>query len=187
MALGAYRRFAQGRPSAAPWDRARLKILMEQAPNRQSRVTLSEQTDALGLPKARVDWQLTELDRHTTRAMTGIMDSELRRLGLARLRGPGWLDDEDWTTHFEEGCHHMGTTRMSTDPRTGVVDADGRVHGTTGLYASGSSVFPTGGYANPTLTIVALALRLADHVKVALAETSRVDAVHPRHDHRPAR
>lgn len=176
VALGAYRRFVQGRPSTAPWDRAQLKILVEQAPHRDSRVTLSEQPDALGLPKARVDWRLTELDRHTTRSMTGIMDSELRRLGLARLRGPEWLDDDDWTDHVEEGCHHMGTTRMSTDPRSGVVDADCGVHGVAGLYACGSSVFPTGGYANPTLTIVALALRLADHVKITLARGARVNA-----------
>lgn len=168
VAVAGYRRFALGRPSAARLHRARLKILMEQAPNPESRVTLSTGRDVLGLPQARVDWRLTDLDRHTTRAMTGILDMELRRLGLARARGTDWLDGDDWTGHVEEACHHMGTTRMSADPRSGVVDADGRVHGTDGLYACGSSVFPTGGYANPTLTIVALALRLADHLKATL-------------------
>ncbi len=61
--------------------------------------------------------------------------------------------------------HHMGTTRMSDDPKTGVVDADCRVHGLSNLYIAGSSVFPTSGYANPTLTIVALALRLGDELR----------------------
>ena len=62
----------------------------------------------------------------------------------------------------------MGTTRMSADPAQGVVDADCRVHGMANLYVAGSSVFPTCGSANPTLTIVALALRLAAHLKGTL-------------------
>jgi choline dehydrogenase-like flavoprotein len=65
------------------------------------------------------------------------------------------------------GKHHMGTTRMHVDPKQGVVDPDCRVHGVGNLFIAGSSVFPTGGYANPTLTIVALAIRLADHLKSA--------------------
>ena len=69
---------------------------------------------------------------------------------------------------LEGGKHHMGTTRMHRDPRHGVVDADCRVHGLANLFVAGSSVFPTGGYVNPTLTLVALALRLADHLKVVL-------------------
>ena len=67
------------------------------------------------------------------------------------------------------GNHHLGTTRMASDPKAGVVDADCRVHGVANLYIAGSSVFPTGGCANPTLTIVALALRLADYIKARLA------------------
>jgi choline dehydrogenase-like flavoprotein len=66
------------------------------------------------------------------------------------------------------GKHHIGTTRMHADPKQGVVDPDCRIHGLANLYVAGSSVFPTSGYANPTLTIVALALRLADHLKVRL-------------------
>ena len=168
-----FRRFALGRPTAGPLERARLKILFEQAPNPASRVTLSSEVDALGVPKARVDWRLTEADRHTAQVWTGLLDAEFRRLGVARLGAVerlGALDrlaGPDWAAGYEEACHHMGTTRMSTAPRTGVVDADGQVHGVPGLYASGSSVFPTGGYANPTLTIVALALRLADHLRHA--------------------
>jgi len=65
---------------------------------------------------------------------------------------------------IESSCHHIGTTRMHPDPKQGVVDQNCRVHGISNLHVAGSSVFPTSGHANPTLTIVALALRLADHL-----------------------
>jgi choline dehydrogenase-like flavoprotein len=77
-------------------------------------------------------------------------------------------DDSGWPSCMTGGKHHIGTTRMHTDPAQGVVDADCRVHDLTNLFVAGSSVFPTGGYANPTLTIVALAVRLADHLKERL-------------------
>jgi choline dehydrogenase-like flavoprotein len=164
VAITGFRRFALGRPSVEPVDRTRVKILIEQAPNSASRVYLSTERDELGLAKACVDWRLSELERHTARVVTEILDDELRRLRLGRLTGTEWLDGDDWRSGFEDAYHPMGTTRMSTDPTKGVVDADCRVHGVPGLYVCGSSVFPTGGYANPTLTIVALALRLADHL-----------------------
>ncbi|MDN5931184.1 MAG: GMC family oxidoreductase [Pseudonocardia sp.] len=165
VARAGFRRFAQGRPSAGPVERARLKILAEQSPNPDSRVTLSAERDVLGLPTARVDWRMTERERRTMQVMTAVLDRELRRLGLARLRGHDRLRGPDWQIGFEEACHHMGTTRMSATADTGVVDVDCRVHGVDGLYVCGSSVFPTSGYANPTLTIVAIALRLADHLR----------------------
>jgi choline dehydrogenase-like flavoprotein len=110
------------------------------------------------------------LDRRTAETMTRTVDAELRRLGLARLRVADWLvnDGEDWVRNFSETCHHMGTTRMANDPKKGVVDSDCQVHGVAGLYIGGSSVFPTSGYANPTLTIIALTLRLADHLKTTV-------------------
>jgi choline dehydrogenase-like flavoprotein len=175
VGVAAFRRFAQGRPSPVPLTGGRLKILLEQAPNRESRVTLADEVDALGVPRARVDWRLTELDRRTARVFTRTLDQEFRRVGLARLRDLDRFDGDGWTDGVEEACHHMGTTRMSTDPREGVVDADCRVHGVSGLYVSGSSVLPAGGYANPTLTIVALALRLADHL--AATPAPRRDAL----------
>ena len=67
------------------------------------------------------------------------------------------------------GNHHLGTTRMSDDPKQGVVDADGQVHGVGNLYVAGSSVFPTYGASNPTLNLMALTLRLADHLKKVMA------------------
>ncbi len=159
-----WRRFVHGRPSAVPLDRIRLKILLEQAPRHDSRISLSSERDALGIPRASVDWRLSEAERRTARVFTDALDGELRRLGLGRLASTEWLDGDDWASGFEDAYHPIGTTRMSTDPARGVVDRDCRVHGVEGLYVSGSSVFPTSGYANPTLTIVALALRLAHHL-----------------------
>ena len=92
---------------------------------------------------------------------------ELARLKLGRIKIEEWLlaGEDVWPNWIWSGCHHMGTTRMSDDPGSGVVDRDCRVHGVTNLYVAGSSVFPTGGYVTPTFTIVALALRMADHIK----------------------
>jgi len=113
----------------------------------------------------------------------------MRRLGLGEVEPADWLGDPHrrWTTdplisaHPIGGYHHIGTTRMSADPRHGVTDDRGRVHGIANLHVAGSSLFPTSGWANPTLTIVALALRTADaiaHRGVASPVTERelVDA-----------
>ena len=75
-----------------------------------------------------------------------------------------WVSDELISAHPIGGFHHMGTTRMASDPRRGVADGWGRVHGLPNLHIAGSSLFPTGGWANPTLTILALALRSADRI-----------------------
>lgn len=147
-----------------------LLAMGEQAPNRDSRVTLSRRRDRLGMPKVRLDWRLTELDHRSILRAQDILDEELR------LAGVGSISHKSGQERFVEPMvrgfwHHIGTTRMHEDPRQGVTDADGRVHGVSNLYVAGSSLFPTGGYANPTLTIVALALRLADHLRGRL--TSR--------------
>jgi hypothetical protein len=140
----------------------------EQQPNRDSRVTLSDRRDALGLPMTRLDWRLTAADKASLRRNLRALGAEFAAAGIGRLHltlpeGDSWPDD------LTGGNHHMGTTRMAADPRQGVVDADCRVHGIDNLYVAGSSVFPTCGAANPTLTIVALALRLADHLRERLS------------------
>jgi len=147
-------------------ERFHLEIHCEQAPNPDSRVVLSEEVDALGLRKINLDWRLTDAERRSIEVLTRTVASEFGRLGLARLRQSEWLaSGGDWAdSEVEGGYHHMGTTRMADDPTRGVVDRDCKVHGVENLYIAGSSVFPTGGWANPTLTIVALALRLADHL-----------------------
>lgn len=155
-------RFAAQRLSSAPPAAFRLEAMSEQAPNPQSRVTLGTTLDPHGQPAARLEWRTGELDRRSIRGAQGLLDEALRRAGLGRLEGR--LGEEHPPAVFNGQWHHLGTTRMHVDPRQGVVDADGRVHGVRNLYLAGGSVFPTGGYANPTLTIVALALRLADHL-----------------------
>jgi choline dehydrogenase-like flavoprotein len=144
----------------------------EQAPNPESRVLLSSERDALGQQRANLDWRLAAIDKHTAKVMAQVIDSEFRRLDLGTVVASEWLDDPSpqWPVdptvgnHPIANYHQMGGTRMSADPAQGVVDADCRVHGYANLYVAGSSVFTTSGWANPTLTIAALALRLADHL-----------------------
>jgi choline dehydrogenase-like flavoprotein len=156
-------------------------VRAEQAPNPASRILLSEERDALGVPRANLSWQLTALDKHTVAVLADVLSRELERLGIGRMPKSDWLEadslqwplDQTVGNHPIGGYHHMGTTRMSTHRQTGVVDADCKVHGYHNLYIAGSSVFATGGWANPNLTILALALRLADHVVAKLRTTAR--------------
>ncbi len=142
----------------------------EQVPNPDSRVLLGPERDALGLNRVNLDWRLTSLDKYSLRRSMEIIGEELGRAGVGRLRIDDWVLSDDLSTFPGTGAwHHAGGTRMSADPKTGVVDKDCRMHGVANLYIAGGSVFPTGGIANPTLTIVALAIRLADHVKALMA------------------
>ncbi|HYG29335.1 MAG TPA: GMC family oxidoreductase [Allosphingosinicella sp.] len=159
-----------------------LLVRAEQAPNRDSRVTLGGERDALGLPRARLDWRLSPLDVHSVAVLVETLRDELARLALGRVEAADWLSDPKggWRTdplvssHPIGGYHHMGTTRMAEDPHRGVTDGRTRVHGIGNLYVAGSSLFPTSGWANPTLTIVALALRTADEVSRALGRPAAV-------------
>jgi choline dehydrogenase-like flavoprotein len=146
-----------------------LRVQAEQAPNPGSRVTLGTRRDRFGLPVARVDWRPAPSDRASIRASQKAVDTALRAAGLGHVEF--MLGDEHPPMLMEGNFHHLGATRMHTDPARGVVDADCRVHGVRNLYVAGSSVFPTYGCSNPTLTVVALALRLADHLKKRLAGT----------------
>ncbi len=160
-------RHAAGRSKRFRFDSVRLQVRIEQEPNPDSRVTLAGTTDAFGQRQAHVHWSLTERDKHTMRVAAEVFDAELRRLGLGKLEMAAWLgaDRRGWPPDMAGGHHHMGTTRMADDPRTGVVDADCRAHSLDNLYIAGSSVFPTAGYANPTMTLLALAFRLAAHLR----------------------
>ncbi|MGF1515466.1 MAG: GMC oxidoreductase [Elainellaceae cyanobacterium] len=150
-------------------------VMAEQAPNPISRIMLSPEKDRLGLHRVRLDWRLSALDRRTAVRMPQIIQEEIRRgkLGEVKIhlteRDVAWpeFDTHKGPAHptLVGGWHFMGTTRMHSDPKQGVVDADCRVHGLSNLYIASSSLFPTVGYANPTLTVIALALRLADHVE----------------------
>ena len=139
-----------------------LETVVEPTPLPDSRVTLGRERDALGLPRVRVDWRLGELEKRTIRRTQEIVGAELTRIGAGRIMVDAPRSGEAWPETLKGCWHQMGTTRMHTDPRRGVVDADGRVHGMQNLFIAGSSVFPTCGSDMPTITIVALALRLAE-------------------------
>jgi choline dehydrogenase-like flavoprotein len=152
-----------------PVDNLLVTARFEQVPNPDSRVTLSDEPDDLGVPRAVLDWRLTDADRHNVRRAMEVLGAEIGRAGVGRLRIMFEEEGSDWPQDLVGGYHLMGTTRMHADPTQGVVDADCRVHGTSNVFVAGSSVFPTGGSGNPTMLIVALALRLADHLKAVIA------------------
>jgi choline dehydrogenase-like flavoprotein len=144
----------------------RFQAIVEPAPNPDSRVMLSQQRDQLGMNRVKVDWRLGSLVRRTFDRTLAIVAEELNRAGVADVVLDPPIENGEWPKTFEEeGCfHHMGTTRMHDSPTFGVVDRNCRVHGISNLYVAGSSVFPTAGGNFPTMTIVALALRLSDHL-----------------------
>lgn len=155
----------RGRPTV-PSDHVALVGYFEQAPNADSRVVLGTALDALGQRRVRVDWQLTALDRHSYRTATLLFGNALAAACNGRFVPERWLlGDDDVPAQVHGTSHHIGTTRMAEDPRDGVVDRNCKVHGIDNLHIAGSSVFPIGGWAFPTFTIVALALRLAAHLQ----------------------
>jgi choline dehydrogenase-like flavoprotein len=134
----------------------------EQAPNPANRVTLSDKRDRLGSPATCLNVRWTDFERDSVRRSQAILGEQLGQFGSLQI-------DELEGNVSPSSHHNMGTTRMHDDPRQGVVDADCRVHGIANLFMAGGSVFPTGGFANPTLTIAALSIRLADRIKATLA------------------
>jgi len=147
-----------------------LESKSEQSPNPDSRILLQQDRDPFGLQRIALDWRTQPLDRHTVIRGEEIIEEELRRLNIGTLEPLTAEEKIGWPgSGLEGGWHQLGTTRMSDDPRRGVVDRHGRVHGMANLYMTGGSVFPTVGAGPPTLTIVALALRLADRLRRAPA------------------
>jgi choline dehydrogenase-like flavoprotein len=145
-----------------------VELQSETAPNRDSRLTLTEQVDALGTPRVRLEWKLSTQDLDSFQRVRAHLLRGLGKCGVTTRKFQHDLDADGWPVAVAASSHHMGTTRMSQNPQLGVVDADCRIHGISNVYVAGSSVFPTCGMANPTLTIVALAIRLADHIKQVL-------------------
>jgi choline dehydrogenase-like flavoprotein len=168
--IGAAARQSAGALAAAGTNTWMLSTRIEQAPNPNSRVTLDTEKDALGMPRATLHWELTALEKHSTRMIYEIIGNQVGASGIARLQLMEHLQNPDpndntWPDFTSGGWHHMGTTRMSDDPATGVVDPNQKMHGIDNLYIAGASVFVTASAPNPTLTITALSLRLSDHLK----------------------
>jgi len=189
LAYRAHRRLVAGRPQLAPslkvWPRSRLLDtlgvgpisgwsrrrrqprgfdvyhVIEQAPDPERRVTLSSRCDEFGYPLARLHWFVGERELESADSAEETLRQSLARAGIGTLRtGRDLAASVHPTAH-----HHLGTTRMHADPRLGVVDPEGRVHGAPNLFVTGGSVFPRSGFVNPTLTVVALALRLAAYLR----------------------
>jgi choline dehydrogenase-like flavoprotein len=134
----------------------------EQIPNPQSRVYLGEMRDRLNMPRLVLDWRIQQEETRSLLRLHALVDKYLRQGNL------GYLDSASepfGERLYTDASHHIGTARMSRNPREGVVDERCKVHGIDNLFIAGSAVFPTSGHANPTLTIVALAIRLAAHLK----------------------
>ncbi|AVA25894.1 GMC family oxidoreductase [Rhizobium sp. NXC24] len=149
----------------------RIEAISEQIPNPESRISLSSRKDRFGVPLAKVAWRINDAERQT---LLRIAELSRKALTSAGLPAPVL---EDWARERRpediviiDMAHTLGTTRMSADAKTGVVDENCMVHGVSNLYVAGGSVFPTSGHANPTLMILAFAIRLADHLNSNLAK-----------------
>jgi len=176
----AFRRYVKGQVASVGSSQPRLGISVEQQPNPLSRVTLSKSMDSLGMPRTVLDWKLTDLEARSISVFAHAIAREWKRLDLADLDPDAVpLRGRELGLHggYTDASHHMGTTRMGTHPSTSVVDPRCRVHGYSNLYIGSSSVFPTGGFSNPTLTLMALALRAADEIKQTLSASAELPPV----------
>ena len=160
----------RGDPPPCPAHAGDVFIACEQSLDPDNRVALTDERDRFGLQKAHLDWRLSETDLRTLKTAAIEAGRLLAEFDAGRMQVIEWLLN-DLLPEADQvigGNHHMGTTRMSNDPRRGVVDADAKVHALDNLYVGGSSVFATSGHANPTYTIVQLALRQAEHLNARL-------------------
>lgn len=163
--------FRRGDWSYLPYEKLRFSKFevfyqIEQAPDPNNRVTLGAERDFLGQNMVEVHWKLNPIDIQNAVRVQEIWAEEFDKAGLGKLQFA--KKQEDWKFENLAMHHHIGSTRINNDPKQGVVDANCKVHGISNLFIAGSSVFPTAGYSNPTLTIIALSLRLADHIKTLI-------------------
>lgn len=171
---GAVDLFVRKRGLSRRLESLHLMCMTEQVPDRESRITLSDRRDRLGVPLSCIDWKVGRMEETTIRRTAELAVAELARLGFRLPRLESWVvDGQALPSTFRDIGHPTGTTRMSDDPSKGVVDGQCQVHGVDGLFVVGSSVFPTAGHANPTQMIVALAIRAADMLKARHAAGSQ--------------
>ena len=169
---------------------AQFQMICEPSPDPESRVTLADDRDSLGMHRARVNWRLGDQVKRTFDRSLEIVADELAGAGVGEVTPEAPLLGREWPAALEGTWHYMGTTRMHDSPTQGVVDRHCRIHGMSNMYVAGSSVFPTAGANFPTFTLCALSLRLADHIamQVRLPDASasipfapQPDALH-RHE-----
>ena len=173
-----HRRVVERRPMLMSKNALELIINPEQVPRADNRITLSDETDRLALPRAHIEWAQDDLELKTARVMADVLDNELTRVGLPRFARAAWLDDPDnWRASFFDAAHCLGGTRMADDPKRGVVDAWGAVHGVPGLWMAGGSTFPTSGNTNSTLMLTATSVRTADAIRRDVARSTRIEIV----------
>ena len=170
LAVSAFDRYVLHRPSLTSPDRVDFGCVVEQVNDPDSRVTLSDRLDGLGMPRAAVHWKIADDEFQSMVRIADLFEAELRRLRFDLPDREPWRERgaDQWRASVHDMAHPMGSTRMADDPNDGVVDRNLQVHGVRGLYVAGSSVFATSGYMNPTLMLLSLSLRLADHLRAAL-------------------
>ncbi|RFZ90732.1 GMC family oxidoreductase [Mucilaginibacter conchicola] len=163
---GAKKALKEG-PKLKSYNSFELFTRIEQAPNPNSRVTLDKEKDALGVPRANLHWEFTDLEKHSLRKIYQIIGEQVGISNAGRVKLMEYLRDENdssWPAFTGGGWHHMGTTRMADDPKKGVVDKHCKVHGIANLYVAGAACYATAAAPNPTLTVTALSIRLAEHL-----------------------
>jgi len=161
-----------GLRSKAP-KKFNLNYHIEQSPSPENRVTLSNELDMNGQPLAALHWTVSDIEATSVEQLHDEVISLLKQKECGKLIWKDGTRPDFKNIPLGDSSHHMGTTRMGHDEATSVVDNNCKVYGTQNLFIAGSSVFPTSGYANPTFTLVALAIRLADHLKELGFETSK--------------
>jgi choline dehydrogenase-like flavoprotein len=166
MAQGAIDYFGAGNGLPRKLQELTLDCMCEQMPDADSRMSLSDRRDRFGMRLPKVDWRSHPDEARTMHRMAELVATEFARIGFPEPVLAEWVRDKaPIPASFVDVAHPTGATRMSSNPAHGVVNVDCQVHGVEGLYVSGSSVFPTAGHCNPTQMIVAMAIRLADHLK----------------------
>jgi choline dehydrogenase-like flavoprotein len=172
-----FKRYVLGKVASVGSLQPHVGFSAEQAPNPESRVTLSRQVDSLGIRRSVLNWKLTENEGRSIYIFAQALAAEWRKQDLAEFNPDDLkINGREHGEHggFIDASHHMGTTRMGVDPATSVVDPDCRVRGYHNLYIGSSSVFPTSGFSNPTFTLLALSIRISDDIKTRLRQPQAV-------------
>jgi choline dehydrogenase-like flavoprotein len=144
-----------------------IALMIEQEPTVESRIELSDETDIFGVPKAKINWIISPKTWETINAIAQFLKQEFDRLSLGEVTIYPHIStkNQDWASHLTDANHHIGGTRMSKTPESGVVNSHLSVWGHDNIYVCSTSVFPTGSHSNPTLTLMALCLRLVDYLE----------------------